>query len=350
VRPGFHLLIAAFLAAATLLAGTVAHADESEELQGEAARLESENAELDEAAHRVLLDLYSLEAQLGRATRRAQQLGARIEALEDEQQRAERQLRIAQRAEEIAQQQLADRLTALYVEGEPDPLEIILGAASLDEAISAVDSLSRLAEEDARISSRADDAARELQRALDQLAGREHDLRRAAAEAEAAQSSLAAARDEKASYLSSLERAQALNATEVSELEAQAARAEERTRELESALPEPAQAQTEPVATTPVAAPVSDQPSGSGRQLTVDAVAYSLPGRTASGLPVGNGVVAVDPTVIPLGTRMYVPGYGPAIAADVGTAIKGLIIDLWFPTYEQAVSWGRRTVTITIYG
>jgi 3D (Asp-Asp-Asp) domain-containing protein len=80
----------------------------------------------------------------------------------------------------------------------------------------------------------------------------------------------------------------------------------------------------------------------------VDAVAYSLPGRTASGLPVGRGVVAVDPAVIPLGTRMLVPGYGAGVAADVGAAVKGLIIDLWFPTLAEAQAWGRRTVTITL--
>jgi 3D (Asp-Asp-Asp) domain-containing protein len=78
------------------------------------------------------------------------------------------------------------------------------------------------------------------------------------------------------------------------------------------------------------------------------ATAYSLHGGTASGLPTGPGVVAVDPTVIPLGTRMVIPGYGPGIAADTGTAIKGLRIDLWFPTLKQALSWGRRTVTITL--
>ena len=72
------------------------------------------------------------------------------------------------------------------------------------------------------------------------------------------------------------------------------------------------------------------------------------PGRTASGLPVGPGIVAVDPTVIPLGTRLYIPGYGKGIAADVGGGIKGNIIDLWFTTSECA-TWGRRTVTITIY-
>ena len=62
------------------------------------------------------------------------------------------------------------------------------------------------------------------------------------------------------------------------------------------------------------------------------------------------GVVAVDPSVIPLGTRLFVPGYGPAVAADVGSAIKGTIIDLWMPSTAAARAWGRRTVTITVYG
>jgi len=84
-------------------------------------------------------------------------------------------------------------------------------------------------------------------------------------------------------------------------------------------------------------------------KLKVDAVAYHLPGRTALGVPVRKGVVAVDPRLIPLGTRLYVPGYGPGLAADVGTAIKGRIIDLWFPSTAQARNWGRRTVTITVY-
>jgi 3D (Asp-Asp-Asp) domain-containing protein len=99
----------------------------------------------------------------------------------------------------------------------------------------------------------------------------------------------------------------------------------------------------------PAAKPlVEDDPAGP-RTLLVDAVAYHLPGRTASGLPVGPGVVAVDPAVIPLGTRLFVPGYGPAIAADVGYAVEGAMIDLWFATTDAARAWGRRTVTITLY-
>jgi 3D (Asp-Asp-Asp) domain-containing protein len=84
-------------------------------------------------------------------------------------------------------------------------------------------------------------------------------------------------------------------------------------------------------------------------KVKVDAVGYSLPGSTALGVPVGKGVVAVDPKLIPLGTKLHVPGYGPGLAADVGYAIKGRIIDLWFPTRAKAQQWGRRTVTITVY-
>lgn len=58
--------------------------------------------------------------------------------------------------------------------------------------------------------------------------------------------------------------------------------------------------------------------------------------------------VAVDPSVIPLGTRLYVEGYGEAIASDTGGAIKGNIIDVHFPTNAQCEQWGRRTVQVTI--
>jgi 3D (Asp-Asp-Asp) domain-containing protein len=99
-----------------------------------------------------------------------------------------------------------------------------------------------------------------------------------------------------------------------------------------------------------IVGPASGRPAAHAPyRLKVDAVAYSLPGNTALGIPVQRGVVAVDPRLIPLGTKLHVPGYGPGIAADVGTAIKGRIIDLWFPTTAAARKWGRRAVTITVY-
>jgi 3D (Asp-Asp-Asp) domain-containing protein len=74
---------------------------------------------------------------------------------------------------------------------------------------------------------------------------------------------------------------------------------------------------------------------------TFKITAYSLTGHTASGIPAGYGLVAVDPRLIPLGTRLWVEGYGNCLAADTGGAILGRHIDIWLP-YEQAVRWGIR--------
>lgn len=69
-------------------------------------------------------------------------------------------------------------------------------------------------------------------------------------------------------------------------------------------------------------------------------------GITALGLPAGHGIVAVDPSVIPLGTRLYIPGYGPALAGDTGGAIHGNRIDLGFNSERDAMLFGRRPITV----
>ncbi|MCS7243554.1 MAG: 3D domain-containing protein [Candidatus Calescibacterium sp.] len=67
---------------------------------------------------------------------------------------------------------------------------------------------------------------------------------------------------------------------------------------------------------------------------------------TYTGERVRRGIVAVDPNVIPLGTKIYVEGYGYAVASDKGSAIKGFKIDLYFETYDEAIMWGRRKVKV----
>ena len=75
---------------------------------------------------------------------------------------------------------------------------------------------------------------------------------------------------------------------------------------------------------------------------------YGYPSYT--GLPLARGIVAVDPNVIPMGTRLYVEGYGSAIAADQGNAIKGHRIDLFFDSHQEALNFGKKTVKVTILG
>lgn len=87
--------------------------------------------------------------------------------------------------------------------------------------------------------------------------------------------------------------------------------------------------------------------------LGMEATAY-LPtdggggGLTAMGIPATYGIVAVDPDIIPLGTKVYIPGYGEALAADTGGAIYGYRIDLCMEDYWQAMDFGRRTVTVFV--
>jgi 3D (Asp-Asp-Asp) domain-containing protein len=92
-----------------------------------------------------------------------------------------------------------------------------------------------------------------------------------------------------------------------------------------------------------------------GREiLMMEATAYApwngwgVHGTTATGLKAGFGVVAVDPSIIPLGSKLFIDGYGPAIAADTGGAIKGSRIDLCFDTAREAIVFGRRLVRVYI--
>lgn len=92
---------------------------------------------------------------------------------------------------------------------------------------------------------------------------------------------------------------------------------------------------------------------GSGRALFVSASGYSAfdPGngnRTATGTIVRRGVIAVDPSVIPLGTRIFIPGYGEAVAEDIGSGIHGNRIDVAFDSHAEALMFGRQELEIFI--
>lgn len=93
------------------------------------------------------------------------------------------------------------------------------------------------------------------------------------------------------------------------------------------------------------------------KTITVTATAYTADCAGCSGVTYtgqdlkanpNQKVIAVDPNVIPLGSRVYVEGYGEAIAGDIGGAIKGNKIDLFIPNHNEAVAYGVRTVQVTI--
>ena len=83
------------------------------------------------------------------------------------------------------------------------------------------------------------------------------------------------------------------------------------------------------------------------------ATAYCLRGRTASGGGVRRGIVAADPRVLPLGTRIQISGGGYSgiyTVTDTGGAIKGRILDIWVPSCSEAVRFGRKSISVSVLG
>jgi peptidoglycan DL-endopeptidase CwlO len=321
------VLVAALLAVA--LAGS-GGADSAPALLQRAHDLRSANTALAARSHGALLRLYSLDAQLARARARLDTLTAQVDAVRRERVLTAKRLRIARHDAAAADAQLGARLRQLYEEGDTDPLEVLLGAQSLDAALAGLDALDRSASLDRQLLEETRSARAHQRAVASSLAERSASLERLRSDAAASGAAIASTRAEQAGYLAGLRTKERLNGARISSLEraAQAAQAK---------------------SVTLVTAPAAPSAAVAGaRTMTVVATGYSGSGATATGLATGWGVVAVDPGVIPLGTSLAIPGYGSGVAADVGSAISGAMIDLWFPTDAQARAWGRRTVTISL--
>jgi 3D (Asp-Asp-Asp) domain-containing protein len=104
--------------------------------------------------------------------------------------------------------------------------------------------------------------------------------------------------------------------------------------------------------TAPEAAPAKTAEATPGNPFQMfSATAYSLRGRTASGQSVTRGLIAADPRVLPIGTRVRVeagPWTGEYLVADTGGAIRGRKIDIWTPSPREAMQFGRRAVKLTV--
>jgi peptidoglycan DL-endopeptidase CwlO len=329
-------LVACCIGAAAVPASGIGSSSSS--LREKAHELTYENGVLASRSRASVLTLYALDSELTRTRARLASLQSEAAQLERQRALTRERLELARQTFAAAQRQLAERLRVLYEQGDSDALAVVLGAKSLDDALSGLETVDAAASTDRTVvaQTRASRAAYlSLQR---KLAARAERLRRLQATVASSVKTLASARAERVTYLSRLAAQRRLNASEISSLEAQAQAIEARSQQI-------AMRQAAAPSTAAGAPPAV----GAGGALTVTATAYTLQGPTATGAPAGYGVVAVDPSVIPLGTRMTIPGYGEGVAADTGGSIQGAVIDVWFPTAAAAAAWGRRTVTITLH-
>jgi 3D (Asp-Asp-Asp) domain-containing protein len=319
--------------------------------------LRARGSELVAAEQQARLDLFALESKLGRAEAALAGIQSRLTVLERERSSSRRQLAAARRTLAAAEQRLADQVRALYVSEQPDVLAVFLGAATLEDAIDGLDSLERSADATSGVLDEAQAARVRVAALLRRQTAKRAELRELRASAASRTAELAGAQADRLSYISQLQAEQVLNRQQIAEavVSAEAAHA---AASVETAVAETAPSISSIGAQTVVAAPPpppTPQPSPqappaqTGKTLTVMATAYSMRGTTTTGIPTGPGIVAVDPTVIPLGTRMTIPGYGEGVAADTGPAIRGLRIDVWVATAAEAAQWQWRTVTITLH-
>jgi 3D (Asp-Asp-Asp) domain-containing protein len=292
----------------------------------------------------AVLSLYAIDSQLTEARGRLTTIQASAEQLRRERALVSLRLQIAKRGMQVSQVRLAKRLRGLYERGEIDPISIVLGADSLDTVLTGLENLGQMANGDRRVVEQVRGARLSLTGLRSRLADRQRRLDRLVAAAAASTRSLEAARGSRLALVSQLATERQMTQATITRAEEQASAAQLKAHTLQLASATPPADSSAPAAAADAAPAPAD-----GRSVTVSATGYALPGTTATGIPVGWGVAAVDPAVIPLGTHFTVPGYGEAVAADVGGGVHGHSIDLWFPTVAQAQAWGRRSVTITVH-
>jgi cystine transport system substrate-binding protein len=299
-----------------------------------------------ESQHRAaVLDLYALDSRVTAGEQRLSALQQQAAELRAQQLLLQQQLLAARATFVVSRNQLADTLRTLYKRGNVSTLAIVLGAKSLDDAVSQLDTLNAVATQNKQVASVTTRAQTRLRTLRATLAAHRAQIAEAVAAARQTLAMLIGARTARVSYITRLESRERAKRAQIAAWEARVQRAQQKSAQLTAAAAPEAKAATAPPVQVP--APAAAPPSG--HALVVTSTGYSLAGHTATGLPVGWGVVAVDPSVIPLGTRLTIPGYGDAVAADVGGSVRGQDIDIWFPTLAQARAWGRRTVTITLH-
>jgi peptidoglycan DL-endopeptidase CwlO len=341
--PRRRLIPLAALALAVLATPAVGGANPSHR----AATLRTQDAAIAAKSRAAVLGLYSLDQRLGSARTKLAELRQQATSLRSQRASLAHQMNVAERGTKISQRHLAERLRVLYEQGDVEPLEVVFGAKSLDEALTNLDNLNRVTGQGEDVLRELANARGSLRSATRTLAAREAALRAATRDARATADALANARAARDAYISSLAERRRLTQRQIAAVVTSAHTAQVRSVELaraRAASPRVTAIAADSLRTAP--APSATQ---GARTITVSATGYSLPGSTSSGLRVGWGVVAVDPSLIPLGTHMTIPGYGEAVAADTGGAVVGSKIDLWFPSTAQANAWGRRTVTIVVH-
>lgn len=306
---------------------------------GELGELEAQSQELQSSYDTALVDLVAADSavsnkstEIAAATQQRDEVQATLDSQRQNLAQLQAQMQDRQRI-------LEKRLLSTYKSDDSGFIEVMMGSDDFSDFLNRIDMVNAIADDDRELIESMRASKQAVEDEIANLEQTEAELASLVDSLNAAQQELLAAQAEQQSVLTAIQSQRDLTAEQLSQVQAQAASIEANMSSIQSQVP---------------AAGGGDDggsyspPAGGGSTITVTATAYCLGGTTATGMPVGRGVIAVDPSVIPLGSRVHVSGYGDAIAADTGGAIYGNKIDVWLPCGD-AHAWGVRTVTVTIY-
>lgn len=256
-------------------------------------------------------EINSLKSRLSELSSKSDTLEARIETTSS---------RIEERRARLAAKRkaLGARARSLYVNGRTSKLIMLVSAEGVADYMNRADMLQKVAERDAQMIADTKRESDTLKASLTQLKSDKQEIDNVSADLRTRQQRLEKSRGERASVL-------AAAGAKSQQVVAQSSKVEAKISEINPP------------------APVNGRPSGKVMMMVATAYCPLEPGldeSTASGMRATKGVVAVDPRVIPLGTRLHVEGYGNCIAGDTGSAIKGNRIDLCFDTLEEMNDFG----------
>ncbi len=228
---------------------------------------------------------------------------------------------------------LGTRLKDIYTEGRFSGLHFVLSSKDINTLICRLDYLSLIVKQDARLVQKVEAEKQDLERIQLDIEKESRMLTELRSNCQEKQTLLGQKIDEKEATLQSIREQQLATEDVLKDLQDSAVQIRTKMNQLQ---------------------PTSrGSARGSLRMLASGYCGCSRccgrnTGKTASGLPVGKGIVAVDPNVIPLGTKLYISEYGEAIAGDIGGRIAGNRIDLGFDSHVQAKSWGKKYVVVDI--
>jgi len=275
---------------------------------------------------RLAKDLVAIESEINQTLARLEEITNNSEKIKESIEEQTSKINYLSNQLKEKKKVLSQRIRSIYINGRINNIDALLSSRDFTDFLHRAELTKKVVESDAELVKTIREQKQILSQNLEQLVKTKAKLDSLARELNERKSRLEKARSEKEAKL-----AAAGNKREELERES-----EQVLNKIEEINP-----------------PDNTNVKHTGKFLIMIATAYSpeepgLSDTTATGLKAQRGICAVDPSFIPLGTRLYVEGYGYALAADTGSAIKGNRIDLCFDTLEEALSYGMKKVKVEI--